>query len=44
MVEGLDKAAILIMTTLHKVLDKNQAYLYNTVGHTSSGYDPVFPL
>jgi len=26
--------AILIMTTLHKVLDKSQARLYNTVGNT----------
>jgi short-subunit dehydrogenase len=26
--------AILIMTTLHKVLDKSQARLYNTVGHS----------
>jgi hypothetical protein len=27
-------AAILIMTTLHKVLNKSQARLYNKVGHT----------
>jgi hypothetical protein len=27
-------AAILIMTTLHKVLDKSRARLYNTVGNT----------
>jgi len=26
--------AILIMTTLHKVLDKSQARLYNTMGNT----------
>jgi hypothetical protein len=26
--------AILIMTTLHKMLDKSQARLYNTVGYT----------
>jgi hypothetical protein len=26
--------AILIMTTPHKVLDKSQARLYNTVGHS----------
>jgi DNA replication protein DnaC len=30
----VDAPAILIMTTLHKVLDKNQARLYNTVGHS----------
>ena len=27
-------AAILIMTPAHKVLDKSQAHLYNTVGHS----------
>jgi hypothetical protein len=33
-VHGGGRAAILIMTTLHKVLHKSQARLYNTVGNT----------